>query len=44
MRALVEKIKKYYDKGLYTIVQIQQMLDAGKITEEEYYYIIGLEQ
>lgn len=41
MRALVEQIKKYYVKGIYKITQINAMLAAGKITEEEYRYIMG---
>lgn len=41
MRAAVEQIKKFYDKGIYKISQINAMLEAGKITQEEYVYIVG---
>lgn len=41
MRAVVEQIKKYYTKGIYSIAQINAMLKAGKITDEEYRYIVG---
>ena len=41
MRALVEQIKKYYQKGIYKISQINAMLQTGKITDEEYTYIVG---
>lgn len=41
MRALVEQVKKYYTKGIYSLVQINAMLAAWKITEEEYLYIVG---
>ena len=41
MRAVVEQIKKYYKKGIYKLSQINAMLEAGKITDEEYAYITG---
>jgi len=41
MRPLVEKIKMYYDKGIYKKAQIDKMYESGKITYEEYRYILG---
>lgn len=41
IRAFVEKVKKFYDRGVYKKAQIDAMLDAGKITQEEYVYILG---
>ena len=41
MRAFVEQVKKYYKKGIYKIAQINAMIAAGKITDEEYTYIVG---
>ena len=41
MSNLAEKIKKYYDKGLYTDEQVKAFYDKGKITKEEYEYILG---
>ena len=41
MSSLAEKIKTYYDKGLYTEEQVRAFYDKGKITEEELNYILG---
>lgn len=41
MRKIVERLKKYYDKGLYTYDSIIRLLDKGAITEEEFAYIVG---
>lgn len=41
MRAFVEQVRTYFKKGIYKINQINAMLAAGKITEEEYAYIVG---
>lgn len=41
MRAIVLKIKALYDKGAYKIEVINKLLEAGKITQEEYIYIVG---
>lgn len=41
MSNLAEKIKTYYDKGLYTEEQVRAFYDKGKITEEELNYILG---
>lgn len=39
MRTLVERIKTYYEKGIYSDAQIDAMYKAGKITAEERDYI-----
>ena len=41
MRAFVEKIKTFYDKGLYTEEQVRTFYEKGKITEEELNYVLG---
>lgn len=40
---LFEKIKTFYDKGLWTKEQVRQAVDKGLITEEEYIEIVGVE-
>lgn len=41
MSNLAEKIKTFYDKGLYTEEQVIAFYEKGKITEEELNYILG---
>ena len=41
MRAFIEKIKTFYDKGLYTEEQVRAFYEKGKITEEELKYILA---
>lgn len=41
MRTLVESLKRLYGKGKVTKKKLQEMVDAGTITQEEYDYIIG---
>lgn len=41
IRPFVIKVKEYYDKGIYKKSQIDAMLAAGKITQEEYDYILS---
>ena len=41
MRGYVERLKKYYSKGLYTYDSMIRLLDLGIITEEEFHYIVG---
>ena len=36
-----EKIKRYYDKGLYTVDQVKVFVQGRKITEEEFRMITG---
>ena len=43
MRAFIEKIKTFYDKGLYTEEQVRAFYEKGKITEEELNYILESE-
>lgn len=38
---MFEKIKKYYDKGIYKDFHIVIFLQKGIITEEEYKEIMG---
>lgn len=38
---MFEKIKKFYDKGLYTKKQVKDFFDKGMLTKEEYHTIIG---
>lgn len=38
---MFEKIKFYYDKGLWTKEQVHQAVEKGLITEKEYLEIIG---
>ena len=38
-----ERIKKWYDQGLWTKEQVHQAVDKGLITEEEYLEIVGVE-
>lgn len=37
----VEKMKFYYDNGLWSLERVDKLLAADKITQEEYDYIIG---
>jgi len=41
MRTLVESLKRLYQKGSITIEKLNDMKDSGKITLEEYDYIIN---
>ena len=36
-----EKMKYYYDNGLWSIERVDKLLAAGRITQEDYDYIIG---
>ena len=38
---MFEKIKYYYDKGLWTKQQVHQAVDKGLITENEYFEIVN---
>lgn len=38
---MFEKIKKYYEKGLYTKKMVHDFVDKGKITEKQYEEIIA---
>lgn len=41
MTAFVEKIKTFYDKGLYKEEHVKAFYEKGKITEEELNYIFN---
>lgn len=38
---MYNKIKKFYDLGLYTAEQVHKFVDKGIITEEQYAEIVG---
>lgn len=40
---MFEKIKKFYNLGLYTKEQVHKFVEKGVITEEQYIEIVGLE-
>lgn len=39
-----EKMRYYYQAGLWNINMIDRLLKVGKITESEYNYIIGKDE
>jgi len=41
MSALFNKIKKYYNMGLYTKENVAEFVKKGKLTPEEYKLITG---
>jgi hypothetical protein len=41
MRTLVQSLKRLYAKGSVTQEKIHTMVEEGKLTEEEYEYIVG---
>ena len=43
MSKMYEKIKKYYDTGLWSAERVRNMVIKGIITEEEYASIVGKE-
>ena len=43
MSKMYEKIKEYYNTGLWSEVRVRNMVVKGVITEEEYASIIGKE-
>ena len=43
MSNMYEKIKKYYDTGLWSEERVRNMVIKGVITEEEYASIVGKE-
>lgn len=36
-------VKRYYEKGIYTKEDVWKFVKAGKISEAEYYEIVGRE-
>ena len=43
MSKMYEKVKKYYDTGLWSEERVRNMVIKGIITEEEYATIVGKE-
>ena len=43
MSKMYEKVKKYYDTGLWSEERVRNMVIKGIITEEEYASIVGNE-
>ena len=43
MSKMYDKIKLYYDAGLWSEVRVRNMVVKGVITEEEYASIVGKE-
>lgn len=41
MRTFVESMKRLYESGRITSKQIAERVESGKITLEEYEYIVG---
>ena len=41
MSKMYEKVKKYYDTGLWSEERVRNMVIKGIITEEEFYEITG---
>lgn len=40
---MFDKIKKFYDMGLYSKVQVHKFVEKGVITEEQYIEIVGVD-
>ena len=38
---MVEKIRKFYKMGLYSLEQVHMFVEKGVITEEQYMEIVG---
>lgn len=38
---MYNKIKTFYDKGLYTKEQVHKFVEKGVLTEDEYRTIVG---
>lgn len=38
---MYEKVKRFYDKGLYSKEQVHRFVEKGVLTEEEYRSIVG---
>lgn len=41
---MYEKIKKFYNEGLYSKAQVHKFVEKGIITEEQYIEIVGLQE
>ena len=42
MNPKIEKYKEWYEKGVWTKQQVDNLYNKGKITEKEYKYILDL--
>lgn len=40
---MYEKIKKFYNEGLYSKAQVHKFVEKGVLTEEQYIEIVGVE-
>lgn len=38
---MFERVKRFYDLGLYTVEQVADFVSHGKLTEEQFYQITG---
>ena len=38
---MYDKVKKFYDMGLYNETRVYEFVKKGKLTEEEYKEIVG---
>lgn len=38
---MYERIRGYYDKGLWSATMVRQAVDKGLLTEEQYRQIVG---
>lgn len=38
---MFEKVKRFYDLGLYTAAQVAQFVEKGRLTPEQYTEITG---
>ena len=38
---MFEKIKRFYNEGLYNAEQVRKFADKGVITEKQYHEIVG---
>ena len=43
MREFAEKVKGYYDLGLWGKLRLREAVELGKLSEEEYREIVGEE-
>ncbi len=41
MSGLAEKVKKYYELGLWTLARVRNAVEKGALTAEEYEAITG---
>lgn len=41
---MFEKVKKFYDMGLYNAAQVYDFVSKGKLTEEEYRKIVEADE